>query len=299
MARYVHLTDEKNVNAILKNGVKTSKIHYEKPINAVFCMPIIDDFYATHQWLREMKRRRSGGEIIAVYFKIPDSETVYCGKYTEKPQSVEAREAREIFMNLEDKMGFQVVIKRKILKNEISKIKRLPQITGWRYFPKSHDKKPCFCPACLSKGSFNSSAMKKQELEKLYKRLRGTNDADTIGLIFGDMEYLITDEKISEKNEAVVKNFLTSDNETILCAAIWHLNYLFSRKAANIENYKAYLIETIYAKKSAKAAIVSLQALTDAYGYDYVDTIDASRCLDETIKELDWYKENGGDERLD
>jgi hypothetical protein len=100
MAIFVHLSDEKNKNSIIKNGIKIEKIHYEKITRGIFCMPVISDFYATHQWLREIKQYSSGNNIIAIYFKIPDNELVCCGKYNDKFIQITAKSAHEQFMKL-------------------------------------------------------------------------------------------------------------------------------------------------------------------------------------------------------
>src|SRR5215510_6515567 len=123
MAIFVHFTEEKNKNSIIKNGVKLETIHYEIINKGVFCMPVIPDFYATHQWVRELKQYKSGNEIIAIYFKISDEEMIFCGKYNEDITKTIAAKAHNIFMNLEDKMGFQAIINRKIFPKEITKIK--------------------------------------------------------------------------------------------------------------------------------------------------------------------------------
>jgi hypothetical protein len=52
-------------------------------------------------------------------------------------------------MNLPDPLGYELIIDRKIYPDEITKVKHLPQTLGWRYFPGSHNKKPCNCEYCL------------------------------------------------------------------------------------------------------------------------------------------------------
>ena len=147
MACFVHFTDEKNKNSIIKNGIKTSNVHIDEIKKGLFCMPVIPDYYATHQWVREIKQYSSGNIIIAIYFKIQDDENVLCGKYTEKLIETKAAEAHNIFISLEDKMGFQTIVLRNISKNEIVKIKNISQIFGWRHFPKSHEKKTMSMPS--------------------------------------------------------------------------------------------------------------------------------------------------------
>ena len=195
MAVFVHFTDENNQNSIIKNGIKIATIHYEDIKRGLFCMPVILDFYATHQWVREMKQHYSGNNIIAAYFKIPDDEIIFCGKYNETMIKMKANEAHKIFMSLEDKMGFQAIILRKIEKNEIVRIKNIPQIIGWRHFPKSHERKRCLCPACLGIGSYNSNKLKEREFKKLVKELRSANDEE----IIKDILYKINDLEIINK----------------------------------------------------------------------------------------------------
>jgi hypothetical protein len=60
VAVFVHFTDENKKNSIIKNGIKMGTIHYKNIKKGVFCMPVIPDFYATHQWVREIKQYNSG-----------------------------------------------------------------------------------------------------------------------------------------------------------------------------------------------------------------------------------------------
>ena len=219
MAIFVHFTDENNKNSIIKNGIKIETIHYDNINAGVFCMPVIPDFYATHQWVREIKQYKSGNNIIAVYFKIPDNEIVFCGKYNGQLIKVNATEAHKKFLELDDKMGFQVVIDRKILKNEITKIKAIPQIIGWRHFPKSHEKKRCLCPACLTKGSFNSKKYKKLEFEKLFKELQKTDDDNEIINILDKITDLKIKIKTGTKHEKIL-NKINEKNDSKIKASV-------------------------------------------------------------------------------
>ncbi|RYE56454.1 MAG: hypothetical protein EOP48_07995, partial [Sphingobacteriales bacterium] len=143
MPTLVHLADEKNSSKILRNGLKTGKFG-----TGVYCMPVLPDFYISHQWLRELKRN-GAKSYIGVYFKIPTSEMVYAGKYGKHHKHITLGEAIREIMDLEDPLGYELIIDRKISAEEISKIRNLPQTLGWRYFPGSHDKKPCNCEYCL------------------------------------------------------------------------------------------------------------------------------------------------------
>ena len=79
--------------------------------------------------------------LVGVYFKIKSDEKLWFGKYFENHQFEEAGKALERFKEMDDKLGFECLIERKIEPNEISKIKSLPQTVGWRYSPTSHERK--------------------------------------------------------------------------------------------------------------------------------------------------------------
>jgi len=151
----VHLTDEREATSIRKNGIKI-----EKKRKGVFCMPVLQDFYVSHQWLRELKR--SGARTyIGVYFKIDSNEMVYAGKYNEVHQHISLGQAIKEIMSLDDPLGYELIIDRKIDAKEIDKIRFLPQKIGWRYFPASHSKKPtCTCPVCISSGSIKGKRLR-------------------------------------------------------------------------------------------------------------------------------------------
>lgn len=139
MAMFVHLALEKNSKSIAKNGISLSKKR-----GCVFAMPIGLSFYVSHQWLRELKRNNTT-EIVGVYFRIHDDERVFAGRYNGEHTEMSAAQASSF---VAQELGFEVMIARKIESSEIHRIKTLPQIVGWRYFPESHGTKPCGCPYC-------------------------------------------------------------------------------------------------------------------------------------------------------
>lgn len=57
--------------------------------------------------------------------------------------------------------GFEVIIPRKILSKEIQRIKHLPQIVGWRYYPGAHGKKPCGCSYC-QRGDYGARKLRER-----------------------------------------------------------------------------------------------------------------------------------------
>ena len=143
MPTLVHLADERNLKSIRKNGIKPSI----KGLG-IYAMPVLPNFYASHQWLRELKS--SGAKtIIGVYFKLDVHEMVYVGRYNKHHQLLPLGEAFKKIMELDDPIGYELIINRKIEPKAISRIKFLPQVVGWRYFPESNNVKPCACEYCL------------------------------------------------------------------------------------------------------------------------------------------------------
>ena len=285
MAIFVHFTDENNKNSIVKNGLRVEKIHYEDINKGIFCMPVIPDFYATYQWLREIKQYNSGNEITAVYFKIPDDETVFCGKYNEKIIRTTAVEAHNTFINLEDKMGFQVIIIGKIFPNEITKIKNISQIIGWRHFPKSHEIKRCLCPACLTKGSYNSLNVKKRKLKELLKKIRSAKESYVIKGILCDINELRIKDKTGTEDEKMLLNLLETNDEILKISIINCMSVLYGGY------YRDYYFQMIYNDESNDITETCIRALLRIYGDEILNEIKTEKCSSETIKVLNEYRD--------
>lgn len=105
-------------------------------------MPVTRHFYISHQWLRELKRGRRA-MIVAIYFRIPDDDPVWVGHYHQAHRRMTAAEAAAVIMASEEREGYEVIVPRRIDKKEIRRIKHLPQVTGWRYYPNAHGRRPC------------------------------------------------------------------------------------------------------------------------------------------------------------
>lgn len=151
----VHLADERDTNKILNAGIKFSKYG-----PGVYFMPVLPNFYITYQWLRELKR---GGAktFVGVNFRLASNEMVYAGKYGKVHKHITLGQAIKEIMELEDPLGYELIIDRKIEPNEITKIRHLPQTIGWRYMPYSTGKKPCNCEFCL-RGTIKGNRTKKR-----------------------------------------------------------------------------------------------------------------------------------------
>lgn len=155
MAMFVHLAFETDIKSILRNGISV-----QKGRKGVYAMPVTKNFFLSHQWLRELKRRKNQS-ICGIYFRIKDEETVFVGYFNQEHREISAVEAIALITSSEEHQGFEVVVPRKIKSNEIHRVKRLPQVLGWRYFPSSHGKEPCGCDFC-QRGEYGGRKLREE-----------------------------------------------------------------------------------------------------------------------------------------
>jgi hypothetical protein len=171
MAMFVHLTPEKRVPLIRRNGINRLRRGTAGHPGGIFAVPVNRDFYVSHQWLRELKRR-GARRISAVYFRIPDDEAVYIGHYGQAHRWLTASEAVAEFNAAESRLGWEVVVPRRISAKEIHRVRVLRQITGWRNDPTAKGAPPkCLCKWCLG-GTINAGKI---------RRRFGSEESGTIG----------------------------------------------------------------------------------------------------------------------
>jgi len=160
MAMFVHLAPESRVALIRRNGIRRLRRAAGEFPGGVFAIPVTRSFYISHQWLRELKRRKSG-PIAGVYFRIPDDVQVWVGHYGHAHRWMTAAEATAEFMKADSREGWEVVIPRRIDASEIHRIRTLPQVVGWRYYPGAHGVKPCGCPFC-QRGEYGAKRLREE-----------------------------------------------------------------------------------------------------------------------------------------
>ncbi|WP_343685062.1 hypothetical protein [Asticcacaulis sp.] len=172
MATFVHLTTESSVASIRRNGLTPSRFMRETvPAKGVFCFPVLPDFYATHQWLHEL-RRRSRERICGVYFRVPDTQSVHVGRFDKQPEEMSAVEAVTM-AHVKVSMGWEILIPRSIKPSEIIRIKMLPQIVGWRIYPESKGTRPTWpSPGTYGAGKMRNaiSEAERKEEERYFSR---------------------------------------------------------------------------------------------------------------------------------
>lgn len=157
MTNFVHIADAKDGAAIRRTGLKLPRlkgpVNNQRPVG-VFALPIVPNFLVSHQWLRELKRR--GFKVaVGIYFRIPDTELVWAGHYSQEKQLLSAAEAAAC-LRRDGTLGYEVIIPRSVASTEIRAVRSLPQVLGWRYSPGSHEKGVfCGCEYC-QKGAIKS-----------------------------------------------------------------------------------------------------------------------------------------------
>jgi hypothetical protein len=148
MPMFVHLAPESRAAQIRRNGIARPRRPGSAYPGGIFAVPVTRNFYVSHQWLRELKRRGQG-PIVEVYFRIPDNEAVWVGHYNQPHREMTAAAAAATFSAPESRAGWEVVIPRRIAAREIHRIRVLPQGVGWRFSPDAKGKRPfCTCKFC-------------------------------------------------------------------------------------------------------------------------------------------------------
>lgn len=162
MAMFVHLTPESRCERIRRNGIRRLRRTSGGFPGGVFAVPVTRNYYISHQWLRELKRRNQGS-IAGIYFRIHDEEQVWVGHYNQNHRWMTSAEAVAVFMTAEDAMGWEVVIPRRITASEIHRVRTLPQIVGWRYWPGANGKPPfCTCKFC-ARGDYGAQRLRERK----------------------------------------------------------------------------------------------------------------------------------------
>jgi hypothetical protein len=166
MATFVHIADQRMARRILRGGIHATGFvarDTEAPCRGVFCVPVVASFQMTFQWLREPKRR---GHKLAcgIQFHIDDAEPVLVRHYNEVLQEMTAAQSVAFFLQAEDSRGLQVVVPRAIAAGEITSVRSVPQVTGWRFHPAAKGRRPLW-PA---NGETNASKLRRR-IERLNK----------------------------------------------------------------------------------------------------------------------------------
>lgn len=241
MPLLVHLADERDSASIKKNGIKPGRGR-----QGIYCMPVTQSFYISHQWLRELKR--SGARnYVGVYFKLDSKTMVYAGKYHEKHRHITLGQAIKEIRSLRDPLGYELIIERKIEAGEIQRLRMLPQNMGWRYFPASHEKGiGCICPMCLPRGSIKA------------KKLRDKLDPPVKPLSYPQLLAKIVEEEDPDETESLLwlikANRRRSDPQSLM--------FLTAKESEDINRLLALTLG-VFRHKHTRACLKILLAMPD------------------------------------
>lgn len=160
MTLLVHLTPAKHVRRIRRAGIAAVSVGRSGE-TGVYCMPVLPSYTLTHQWLRELRRWGPRG-FVAVHFRVPDDEEVTVGHYGRAPQRLTAAEASGLIRALDDPRGHEIFVPRAIARSELHRVRRVRQVTGWRYRPDAHGTPPC--PYCIIPGEYGAARLRRRLL---------------------------------------------------------------------------------------------------------------------------------------
>lgn len=146
MISFIHIAASEDESSILRSGISASR--RKGGPRGVYAVPVVPDFSITHQWAREL--RRSGARsFVCIQFRIPGNQKVQAGRFGSDQIEMTAAEAMAAVLTHTGPIGFEVVIPRKILPREITRVYEAPRITGWRYYPEAKGRPPfCRCKFC-------------------------------------------------------------------------------------------------------------------------------------------------------
>jgi hypothetical protein len=155
--RFLHLAPASKERAIQRTGLAGRRAAFVDEAGAgvtlaraVYALPVVPDFWTTHQWVREL-RRHNNERVVAVHFRLPDDEPVHAGRFAEPHRLLPAAAAARWVMDHPD--GAEVVVPRSVARREVVAVRAAPQLVGWAQSPEQKDPFGCVCVGCLPPGS--------------------------------------------------------------------------------------------------------------------------------------------------
>lgn len=91
VALFVHPAVHEDAGSIRRSEI-TRLRRWGGPLHGIYALPVRPDFVVTHLWLRALKRR-NGGLVLGVCFRIPDDEPVWVGHYRGPHRAASVRRA--------------------------------------------------------------------------------------------------------------------------------------------------------------------------------------------------------------
>ena len=155
MSRLLHISRASAARAIKKNGIRGrpwTLPSSKSPVSlahAVFLMPVLESFAATHQWVREL-RSWHGERAVAVHVMLPKTEPVYVGRFSQRHELRPLGDA--IGWVRKHPLGAEIVLPRAVSSKEVIRVRESTQLVGWVEDPESRTHYDCVCQMCLPSG---------------------------------------------------------------------------------------------------------------------------------------------------
>ena len=159
MANLVHIAAAKDLPHLRRVGVRAGRTGLPDPPRGVFLTPATPNFFVTHQWVREL-RRKEVGPLGALDVRLPDDEPVWLGHYGGGHRLMTAAEACGAFGRTGDALGWEVLLPRRVAAKEVRRTRAVAQGVGWRVFPKAKGVRRCGCEFCV-RGERGASRLRK------------------------------------------------------------------------------------------------------------------------------------------
>jgi hypothetical protein len=172
MPLLVHIAPEPRIGRIRRAGLQPTRLQHwiDGCDRFVWAFPVLESYTLSHQWARELKRK-GVHTLIAVTFRVGDAEQVFARHFRETPRPFTASAAIGHIRAAASPLGYEILLPRRVLPKEITRIRVLPQAIGWRYWPeaKSQDRWPCECPMCAPRGEVKAQRYR-QRLPQMQQR---------------------------------------------------------------------------------------------------------------------------------
>lgn len=156
MPRLVHLAREADARAIERAGIRArvTAIPIERgrsiELRAVYAMPVMPDFAATYQWLREL-RRWHGQRMVAVHFVGASDELAFVGRYDAPHERLPLGDAIRHLRAAP--LGAELILPRSVRAREVVAIRQTTQLVGWTEVAPPRVAIDCLCQACVGPGT--------------------------------------------------------------------------------------------------------------------------------------------------
>jgi hypothetical protein len=182
MSMLVHVTRASANAQIRKAGIRAARCNLvtasgPQALRGVFVFPVLDNFAATFQWVREL-RQFHDERALAVYVRGNDDEEVLVGRYGQSHQETSLGEA--IRWVRAHPWGAQITLLRSVRAREVHAIRAITQLVGWVGAP--HDTKlpDCVCAVCLPPGSRDIGRRVRASFQQHVRRAREATEPSEI-----------------------------------------------------------------------------------------------------------------------